>query len=229
MDIQSESFVGHVLSLSTLKFIYYLYIITHKKSGDKSLIHKNKKIIIHPLTLIFFVLIFASLPREEAAVTRIASVTHELGHIFCAYALGAKIRSIAVYPFGADIKAENSLSSYSSDIILALSGPFVNLALAFAGYYLNFGEFFVTYNLCLMMLNLLPVKGLDGGVVFFSLFGYLFGILCAERLLRIFTFAFLIFMWVIAVYVVFVKNGAPSLFVISVTLFFSVFLSKGNF
>ncbi len=79
---------------------------------------------------------------------------HELGHIFALYVLGAKIDYLTLSYCGAALKYKNGLSPWR-EVIVALAGPAVNLAL--------YAVFKDEINLFLFLLNILPVFPLDGG------------------------------------------------------------------
>ncbi len=132
-----------------------------------------------------------------------------------------EIDRITVYPFGADMSLRGK-SSYAKDIIIALSGPFVNLILFLLGIRLGLGIYFTVCNLVLCYVNLLPVKGLDGGVILQSLLYLILPIRAAEICLKAVTLILLFTAWLFSVYFLFREGSDPSLFVIVCALFASV-------
>jgi len=98
---------------------------------------------------------------------------HEMGHLFCMWALDTSPKSIRLIP--ASVQITRSIgSSYKKDIAVALCGPIVNFVLFLSLYfnYLAFGNkatlYYALLNLIIGVFNMLPVKGLDGGTVLYS-------------------------------------------------------------
>ncbi len=106
----------------------------------------------------FFILAVTSTGDSLAAASLLFCVLHELGHLFAMRLLNVKPSEIRFYGAGISITTELSGLSRLSQAIIYLSGPAVNLALAAA---LN-GDFRAV-NLCLAVMNLLPVPYFDGG------------------------------------------------------------------
>ena len=104
-----------------------------------------------------------------------AALCHEAGHLLAMRFCGLHVESVSIYPFGADIRVRETLCSYTTDCIVALSGPVVNLSLG-GVFFLIFRAFPAAPLLCtaashllLCLVNLFPVKGLDGGAALYSL------------------------------------------------------------
>ncbi len=109
-----------------------------------------------------------------ALPTLFAIVCHEMGHLFTMWLLESNPKSIRLIPASVQI-TRPVCKTYKNDIIIALMGPFVNLLL-FLVLYVNYGFFknetilyYSLINLIIALFNLLPVKGLDGGTVLFSI------------------------------------------------------------
>lgn len=130
-----------------------------------------------------------------ALPTVFAVMVHELGHLFIMWVCDCSPKMIKLIP--ASVQITNSFSrGYKNDILIALSGPAVNL-LFFGTLYYNyvcFGNratlYFALVNLILGFFNLLPVKGLDGGTVLYSLLCRITDVNKAELLLRFTTLIF---------------------------------------
>ena len=127
-----------------------------------------------------------------ALPTLIAVACHELGHLCVMWMLESTPKSIRLIP--ASVQITRSFSyCYNNDILIALSGPAVNLLLFFVFYinYLTFknsGVFcYAMINLIVCLFNLLPVTGLDGGTVLFSLIAKKYDVNRAMLTLRIIT------------------------------------------
>lgn len=109
-----------------------------------------------------------------AVPTFLAFILHEIGHLFAMWLFDCPPRSVRLIPASVQI-TESITHSYRSDIVIAVMGPAVNFVL-FAVFYINYLVFhnqwvltFSLLNLIIGLFNSLPVAGLDGGTVLFSL------------------------------------------------------------
>ena len=188
---------------------------------------KKIKLKIPPISLLLFLFPFL-FERGIFAVTALgAALIHELGHIFAASLCRVSITEITLYPFGADIRLSSPLRSYKKDVIISVAGAVVNLIAAFFSFFLPDGElreWIVASNVVLAVTNLLPIKGLDGGGIFYALMSGIFSPEKAEKSLRGLSFLGIFLMWAASVYIFFVANGNPSLFVVACGLFYTVFV-----
>ena len=106
--------------------------------------------------------------------TLFAVIIHEIGHLFAMWLLECAPKRIKLIP--ASVQITNSFSKkYDNDIKIAICGPLVNLVL-FAVLYINYITFknenvlnYALINLLVFFFNSLPVSGLDGGTVLYTL------------------------------------------------------------
>lgn len=103
-----------------------------------------------------------------------AVIMHEIGHLFAMWVLECSPKRIKLIP--ASVQITSSFSGrYKNDIIVAVCGPTVNFVLFLTLYfnYLAFKNQLVLYcallNLIIGLFNSLPVAGLDGGTVLYSI------------------------------------------------------------
>jgi Zn-dependent protease len=190
----------------------------HKK------IRQNRKIRIPFYTVLFYALLILQNGGSNTAISLGSALLHELGHGSAALALGVEVERVTLYPFGADMILSARLRSYGTDAAIAAAGAAVNLLLALLGAVLRW-PMLIACNLVLAFLNLLPIEGLDGGVLFLTLM-HRHGI-AGKTALKISSFFCLFFLWMAAVYILMVGEGDPSLFVLACGLFISVFLRRG--
>ncbi len=206
-------------------------IIPHKNAGDNSLKskfnEKRVKIRLPYLSLIVFILLFLYDGSAFGLITLASAVFHELGHFFAAELCRADVTEVTVYPFGADMKLGRRLLSYKEDIFIASAGAAANFLLAGFSLLLPRGEaseLLFACNMTLALTNLMPIEGLDGGGVLRAAVSSLSSAEAADSVMKASSFFSLVIMWGASVYILFVKNGSPSLFVIACALFASLFV-----
>ncbi len=154
-------------------------------------------------------------------------VLHELGHVFCALFIGAKIKRMHLSLHGAKIELEGNIS-YLQEILIALAGPFVGILaslLTFRSAALN--EDIMTFCLAssaLSIFNLLPLANFDGGRVAKCLLCSLFSLSTAEHVMEIISFFALFFFWLISVYFMIKFSGGVSGFIFCLIFFSKCFI-----
>ena len=103
-----------------------------------------------------------------------AIIVHEMGHLFAMWVLDVAPKQVRLIPASVQIVTPITVN-YKNDIKVALFGPIVNFILFFVLYfnYLAFKNEIVLYysliNLLVGIFNSLPVLGLDGGKIIFSI------------------------------------------------------------
>lgn len=137
---------------------------------------KRIKIKIHPLFWILgIILVF--LGEGYLFIAYIfTAVVHEFAHSIAASYYNCRMRQITLYPFGAVLYGEFSNLKPSEEIIVAISGPLINLitAVLFTALWWIMPELYiytdviVMVNVSIAMFNLLPVYPLDGGRILMS-------------------------------------------------------------
>lgn len=134
-----------------------------------------------PLLLAAFVLL--SSPLLLSALL-LGAVLHELGHCLELRLLHARVTALRISVLGAEMQIAGRLS-YGGEILAAVAGPAVNLALAlllglggrvWEGLYLFSGA-----QLALGLFNLLPVQPLDGGRILWHLTAWITEPYTADR------------------------------------------------
>jgi Zn-dependent protease/CBS domain-containing protein len=151
-------------------------------------------ILIHVTFLLFLVWLAAIYYRQggaEAAwqgtifivILFLCVLLHELGHVFAARRYGVQTRDVTLWPFGGIASMERMPEKPSQELIVALAGPAVNVAIA-AGLLLWLGPRLDPQNLTqienpavsmaakvaganiiLVLFNMIPAFPMDGGRV----------------------------------------------------------------
>lgn len=122
--------------------------------------------------VILFVLSYGFLPGLILIVSLFGSVLiHELGHSLVARSKGVKVDEIELHFFGGVAKLRSIPESPKEEILIAIIGPIVSLALSGIGWIIfvffphEYIKYFATLNLILGLFNLLPALPMDGGRV----------------------------------------------------------------
>ena len=107
------------------------------------------------------------------------ALLHEFGHLLAMKLCGYKVKRFEITAVGGNIVCEEKHKSYILDIVVALSGPFVNFILLMViykliglGFFSKNGIFYLAVNFLLMAVNMLPVSCLDGGRALSALLSY---------------------------------------------------------
>ncbi len=114
---------------------------------------------------------------------------HEFGHVFAASGYGIRTPDITLLPIGGVARLERMPEKPSQELVVAICGPLVNVAIAAAlSIFLGFGaalnvdfqfgqsgrfwENLMWWNLMMVVFNLIPAFPMDGGRVLRALLGF---------------------------------------------------------
>ena len=150
-----------------------------------------------------------------------AAMLHELGHMVAAWGWGVTIRSLRLDLFGARLEL-GGLTGYAAELAVAAGGPLVSLAVAalfrpMGGMWMG-AELFSSVSLGLGLLNLLPVRGLDGGRMLSCALSLTAGEGVSESVLRLTTGIALGCLWLLSVYALLRVGEALTLFTFTLCL-----------
>ncbi len=156
------------------------------------MIKLTEHIRINPLTIIVFAVCYLTHTLGILCVTYSVMLLHETSHLLAAVAIGLKVSSITLQPFGVRLKLKNKLvCSLTDEIILYISGPLINAVLAAVSLFIyrkfpleTLHLFYVT-NTVLFAANLLPAPPLDGGIIVKKLLSSLLGKKWGDRISKI--------------------------------------------
>ncbi|TCO79975.1 M50 family metallopeptidase [Marinisporobacter balticus] len=157
------------------------------------------------LGIIFFIFfIFGYV--EDLLISFIVVLLHEGAHVFTAKLLGYNIDNIEIFPFGGVARIEETIATNPQhEIMIAVSGPILNLIIVFMSYYLMgiflFSSeqfiFFVHVNLVIGIFNLFPIVPLDGGRIVRAYLAYFWGFKRGTKIVVILSkiLSCLLFLW----------------------------------
>lgn len=101
--------------------------------------------------------------RLNFAFAMLFSALHETGHILALLFYGRKPRNITFGFSGIRIEADSASLSYRQESIVALCGPAVNLIFIIFFLLTDISQTALIINTGLFVVNMMPVKSLDGG------------------------------------------------------------------
>ncbi len=166
-------------------------------------------------------------PSHTPILTLSAILVHEGGHLIAARLCGIKTGGFAVDSLGARLALTESVPSYKKELLICAAGPLANLC-SLAPISIARGnpsvDFFMSVSLALAMLNLLPIKGFDGGHIFHCLLSFYISPSLADFVCMLSSFFCLFILWCTSVYLILRTGADLSLFLFSASIFTRVFL-----
>ena len=206
---------------------------------------------ISTILLLFAVMICNGI--RVFAIYTLAALLHETGHILSAKMQKIKLKEIKFGIFGAKIETDERLTSYKSELFLALAGPLANLisaAMVFALFYASGASaaemleassellisgrsdawgylgFFALSSLVHAATNLVPISGFDGGRVLYCALAALTSERLAERILSL-TTAFSVFViWTVALYLMLKISSGIGIYAFAACIFLTTLHAK---
>jgi len=132
-----------------------------------------------------------------------AVLLHELGHILCARLMKIPLNGCSVRPCGALLTFDFSRTSYLREGCVHLAGAAAGilsaaLALRFLG---GSAEYFAGISIVLAAVNLLPVRGFDGGGVLHCLLSAVLSPETSEKICRTVSLIVILLLWTAVLWV----------------------------
>jgi stage IV sporulation protein FB len=207
-----------------------------------------KKVKIEASALLMLAAMIMSDRAEILVLYYLSAGLHECGHLAAAKLMKIRIREIIFDYSGVRICPENDVMPYKKEYMLALAGPLANYlsitaimlfllskgvtltaaaesctAFLFGGEVSGIGALsFVALSSFLQgIVNLLPVKTLDGGRMAYCLSAELLGERAGERIVDVFSAFSAFVLWTVALYLMLKVSSGLGIFVFSICLFAS--------
>lgn len=139
---------------------------------------KEKCFSVSPSFLIPLFLLFLGSPPAHALLFLCAVLLHEAGHLIALLSFGYTPTGLSLSLSGAVLQTREDFIPYKKEAAISLAGPFFGvLGCAAALFFLRQrftenGMLFFSFNFLLTLLNLLPIRGTDGGCALFALLCY---------------------------------------------------------
>lgn len=181
------------------------------------------KFKIHYTTYIFFLFTFLCGYFKQSILIFVLLFVHELGHIFMIVLCHYSFIKVEFFPFGGITTIDKPInSSIYKEILISLAGVFMQILFSFlVTFCFSFdNSLFHTYNLTLILFNLLPIIPLDGSIFIHSLFEKIFSYQMAYLIYEICSIFFLFLFFLYNLYTDF--NN----YFICFVLFFQFFIKR---
>lgn len=155
--------------------------------------------------------------------TLFAVFIHESGHLLAMWAADCQPRAVRLIPTSVQIIRGFSPKKYGETAI-ALCGPAANLVMfgTLIGNYFIFKSeqslMFSLLNLVIAIFNLLPVSGLDGGILLSLAIAHFTDIYKAESVVKIITAVFAVIIFLLGVYLWISGSVNISVFIVAIYL-----------
>ena len=176
------------------------------------------RIGIHPAFVLIILIGFFTETLFRMMGVYLCLLIHEAGHAVAAYGFKQKISYIKIMPFGIAMRLTGGRKSEKTDFIISLAGPVFSII---AGLLFK-NEFLRVTNITLGIFNLLPVKTLDGGKLYFILLSRILGCIRGYSILKKTSLFISVLLFMSGGYAAYITKFNISLVLVSVFLIYSI-------
>lgn len=192
------------------------------------------------INLLLFALIAAAYVTNslfELCVSYICVTLHELSHMFAALYYKIDVNGFVIMPFGVSLRLkESQISEPMHECAVCVAGPAMNLVLALAALFfrmhsvgnLRSVDFFISSNLAIFLINIIPIVPLDGGRIFRAFMTSKFGFIRAAKTANVISQINIALIGALGIYVLYVTHFNVSIMLICTFLIFNMSSEKRN-
>lgn len=189
---------------------------------------------INPLTIFLIIFLFITDHIIPFLICYSSMLIHELSHLAAALIIGLSPNRLALQPYGVCLTLKNKIIySFADELILYLSGPLINIILAFLCMLIfgrgKYTDYFYVCNLFLFFMNMMPVKPLDGGILLNKALIRCLNIKFAAKICQILSFVFFVFFLTIGIVIVKKSHFNISALLIAVLLLSNAFMQDEKY
>ena len=188
---------------------------------------KFPRIKIQVSTVVFFLLLTVLENNHLSLIPFFAALCHEFGHLLTMMLFRIPIREIEITLFGAEIRSASLINNIWGRVCIYFAGAGANIVTGISAIMIwrdsYYALFFCTCSLSLAILNLIPIRTLDGGCILEAVYTGLFP-RYAPVILDIISCISLVFLWLVAVYLMLCFGGNISLMLFCMYMFVSLYL-----
>ena len=191
-----------------------------------------KKIIIEPALILLPLFVLSTDVRIDFIIYLVCVFLHELGHILAAHMLKVKINCMHLDIFGARLDLDFKNLSYKAEMCISFAGPLVNIILCIIGSIFikaRAGDrllFFVLVNISLALINLIPIRSLDGGRLVSSFFHMVCRYDKAEQICEVLSLICIVCLWTLSVFAWFAAEKNVLLALLCMYLFVHIVINR---
>lgn len=163
----------------------------------------------------------------------VSSFMHEMGHVFAIKLRGYEVDNINLGCVSADMFLK--YHNFNDIFIILLSGSMMNFLIAavfkILSFYISHDVIHAIYcqNMCIGVLNLLPVAVLDGGCILLLVLSKKTNICTAYKILNILSFLFAIPVFVFGIGILKTSGYNFSLLMVGIYLILCIFFKENTF
>jgi Zn-dependent protease len=161
------------------------------------------------------------------ALIFLAALIHESGHLTALSFFGARTK-IKINSAGLVIEKQGGSLSYVADLIISISGPIANLV-TFLIFCKNPNEyllFLADASLILGLVNILPIKKLDGSLAIYSLLSIIIGERASRIAVSLLSYVFMGAFFIIGICLLLTSEPNPTFFIMYAWLFYNIYLKN---